>query len=129
MQALLYAFVILTYVILTMVDAAFAESFTGEDANVNVVLGFEFLTFKDFFGPIKIPWINTDWITAFWGMVTWDFWFFAGVNQFARTIVAVPFSAAAGWGIKTVVLPILLQATSVLIQGVRSTIGIFRGGG
>lgn len=129
MQALLFAFVLFIYVTMTWVDAITTASFGSGKANINVILGFEVVTFNDFFGVIKMPSPNTEWIFAVWGAVTWDFWFFNGVMSHVRMLVGLLGTAFMGWGLMTVVIPILISAVSTLIQGVRATTGIFRRGG
>lgn len=128
MQALLFAFIMFIYATMTWVDAITAGSFGDGKANINIILGFQVLTFNDYFGIIKLPSLNLDWIFAVWGATTWDFWFLGGVLQPVRIIVGLMFTSMMGWGLMTVVIPILISAVTTLIQGVRATTGIFRGG-
>ena len=128
MQTILFGFVLFVYIVMTWVDAITTGSFGDGKADINIILGFQVLTFNDYFGIIKLPALNIEWVFAVWGAMTWDFWFFGGTLQNVRVLVALPMTAFMGWGLMTVVIPILISAVSTLIQGVRAGTGIFRRG-
>lgn len=128
MLALLFSFCMLAVITAGWVDAITAQDFTGVESNVNIMLAFEIVEFKDIFGKTLIPTINFDWFVSAWNVFTWNYWFFGGVNQHVRLFTALIITSAAFWGIKTTLGPIILQAVSTLLQGVRAGISIFRGG-
>lgn len=123
MGALLFAFLVSMIITLGYVDALTSQSIAGTQSSVNVLLGFQFITWIDIFGPINIPWINDDWIAALWDAVTWNFWFFSGIGEHIRTLIALVVTSLAGWAFVVNILPILLSAASTALQGVRATLG------
>lgn len=128
MGALLFALIVACVIVMGYIDSLTSQSITGAKSSVNIILGFEVINWVDIFGAMRIPWINIEWVTAFWDALTWNFWFLGGVNQHTRTLVALLITAMGLWGILASPIPgYMITAASTTLQGVRAGIGgIFR---
>lgn len=121
MSSTFYIWLVLLGLTAPIISVGIDGAYNGGE-NMSVLFQFQALKMTPIPGiGISIPWINPQFWIVFWDLLTWDYPMFTGWGLIVRFLFMALTANATKWMIETV-SPIMLQATSVLIQGFRSLI-------